>query len=394
MRSLVVVADRWPERSQTFVANEVREVAARGVPLRLFHLREPLDPGDPAPRLPAERLVDPGAWTRRELLGRLARLVPRWGVGPARALRLLAADRSLGRAAACRPAVDLVERLDHRPVRIHAHFANAPAGVAMFASAITGAPFSFTPHANDLHVRAQDLEAKLARADLVVHVCDYNRDWLARRHPHATRQVVVPCGVDPSAFCRTRPYAHTPFTIVAVGRLVAKKGFDDLLRAAAHLRARGVAFRLTVLGDGPERDALQALRDDLDLAAVVTFEGSCPPARVRDALDAASVLCLPCVVADDGDRDSQPLVVKEAMAMEVPVVGTREVGLPEMVVDGVTGRLVPPRSPEALAEALADLAADAVTAASMGRAARRRVEQQFAFSVTIPRLLEAWGVDG
>lgn len=390
---VVTIVDRWPERSQTFVSNELRALLGRGVPVRLFHLRDPMDPGDGVAGLDVERLVDPQAWDRTELLRRLSALVPRWGPGPLRALRLMVAGRDRGRPDACRRAVDLVARLDGPPARFHAHFANAPAGVAMMASALTGAPYSVTAHANDVFVRAQDLDAVLTRADVVVDVCASNREWLARHHPDPSTHVLVPCGIDTAAFTRARPRPHRPFTVVAVGRLVAKKGFDDLVRAAARLHTDGLDVQVRLVGDGRERPALEALRDDLGLDDVVTFVGSQPPEVVRDELEAASVLALPCVVGPDGDRDAQPLVVKEAMAMALPVVGTTAVGIPEMVVDGVTGMLVPPHDPDALADALAELAADPARCDAMGAAGRERVVAEFDLAVTIPRLLRAWGMD-
>lgn len=392
---LVVVVDRFPERTQTFVTNELRELRARGVRPHVFHLREPLDAATEVADLTATRLPDATHAGRAVLLGRLLRLVPSWGAGPLRILRMLVEHRDPDIVEACLHALDLVDRLDGPPAWIHAHFANAPAGVAMFAAAITGARWSFTGHANDLFVRAVDLQRKLDRADLVVDVCDYNRRWLDEHHPHGSAHVLVPCGVDATALVRRRPHPPAPpLRVLGVGRLVPKKGFDDLVTAMGVLRGDGVDVVLDLVGDGHEGDRLRRLVVDLGLEDRVTFHGSVPATRVREHLERAHVLCLPSVVAADGDRDSQPVVVKEAMAMEVAVVATDEVGLPDMVVDGETGCLVPPHAPDRLAAALAGLAADPDATVRMGRAGRARVQQAFAFDVTIPRLLEAWGLDG
>jgi len=391
---LVMVIDRFPERSQTFVVNEIVQLRKLGVDLQVFDLEEPLDRADEMMGIHVQRVARSETISRRRLAFMLTRLVPRWGVGPLRATRLLQENRDDTNRIAFRRAVDLVRRLKARPAAIHAHFANAPASVAMFASAMTGVPFSFTAHAYDIFEQATDLRRKLQRAAVAIDVCEYNRDWLQARHQLGTRHVVVPCGVDLADWRRSRPYRHTPFRVLAVGRLVEKKGFSDLVRAIGLLRDRGVQLRLDVIGTGADGSALLELVAILGLEDWVSFHGSRPSAVVREAMEDASVFCLPCVVASDGDRDSQPVVVKEAMAMELPVVGTKEVGMPEMVVHGETGLLVPPHDPGALAGALQTLADDAGRCQTMGAAGRRRVEAFFGFDTTIPMLLEALSLAG
>jgi glycosyltransferase involved in cell wall biosynthesis len=176
-------------------------------------------------------------------------------------------------------------------------------------------------------------------------------------------------GVDGRAFARTTPRPHGR-TVVAVGRLVEKKGFADLVEAAARLAADRPLDRVLIVGDGPLRAELEGLAARRGVADTVRFLGPRDPAGVRAVLEEADLLAMPCVVAADGDRDAMPVVVKEALAMEVPVVGTREVAMPEMVEDG-WGRLVAPHDPDALAEALdAVLALPPEERAAMGAAGR------------------------
>lgn len=130
--------------------------------------------------------------------------------------------------------------------------------------------------------------------------------------------------------------------MVAIGRLVPKKGFGDLVEAVALLREHAAApSRTVIVGEGPLRDGLEARIAELGLGDVIELRGACAPEDVRALLERAAVLAMPCVVAPDGDRDSMPVVVKEALAMEVPVVASREVGLPELVRPE-WGRLHPP----------------------------------------------------
>lgn len=160
-------------------------------------------------------------------------------------------------------------------------------------------------------------------------------------------------GVDPKRFLRQRPHADTR-RVLAIGRLVEKKGFVHLIRAAAEPALAGVLERIVIVGAGPLRARLQEEIDQLGLGDAVRLTGRREPDEVRALLESADVLAMPCVVAADGDRDSMPVVVKEALAMEVPVVVSDEVGLPELVRPEF-GRIVPPGDAAQLAAALAEL---------------------------------------
>src|SRR5205085_1778652 len=151
------------------------------------------------------------------------------------------------------------------------------------------------------------------------------------------------------------------------------KGLTYLIAAAAQAKVD----KVTVIGDGPLRAELEAQVRDLGLEGVIELPGWREPGEVRALLESADLFALPCVVAADGDRDTMPVVVKEALAMEVPVVATDEVGLPEVVRPG-WGRLVPPRDAEALAAAIDELLALPVEVrAAMGRAGREWVRERF-----------------
>jgi glycosyltransferase involved in cell wall biosynthesis len=145
----------------------------------------------------------------------------------------------------------------------------------------------------------------------------------------------------------------------------------------ARLESPESVERLVIVRDGPRRNELAELALHLGIAERVELPGAVPHNRVREALESADLFAMPCVVAADGDRDSLPVVTTEAMAMEIPIVASREVGLPEVVRDE-WGRLVPPRDSEALAQAIAEmLALPAEERARMGAAAREFVEREF-----------------
>ena len=152
-----------------------------------------------------------------------------------------------------------------------------------------------------------------------------------------------------------------------------KKGFAYPIEATASLSAAEPLEHITIVGDGPLRQELTDRIGRHGLEDTVKLAGALPPRAVRELLEDADLLAMPCVIAADGDRDSMPVVVKEALAMEVPVVASAEVGLPELIRPEF-GRLVPPGDADALAAAIAELLAlDPAERAAMGRAGRAHV---------------------
>jgi glycosyltransferase involved in cell wall biosynthesis len=237
-----------------------------------------------------------------------------------------------------------------------------------------------TTHGYDIFKHPRNLAEKLRGARFHVAVCESNAEHLREIAP-GTRMERIVMGVDSGVFQRTRPYPGGR-NVLAGGRLVEKKGFAHLLDAARELP--DVRFR--IVGDGPLRDALAA-------AAPPNVEllGARPPAEVRRRLEEADLLVLPLVVAADGDRDAMPVVVKEALAMAVPVVGSDLVGMPEMVRPE-WGRLVPPADAPALARAIAELLVmPAEERAAMGQRGREFVAETFSLENEARKLSALFG---
>ena len=154
-----------------------------------------------------------------------------------------------------------------------------------------------------------------------------------------------------------------------------KKGCEYLLRAMQVLQRAHPLTELTVIGDGPLRSSLEALAQELKIRC--QFRGTQPPASVREALRNAKVFCVPSVTAVNGDCEGLPTVLAEAQAMGVPVVSTIHGGIPEIVVHGVNGLLVPERDHESLANALSILLSDEGSWQSFHHAALERIERHF-----------------
>lgn len=265
------------------------------------------------------------------------------------------------------------------PQHLHAHWATMPTTAAMVIGQLLDIPFSFTAHAWDIFKEQAMLPAKLRAADFTVTISEYNRRYLSQLCPAAADRIhVVRCGVNLARFSHRREYRNAnPPHILSVGRLVEKKGLSYLVDACAHLRDGGIDFTCTIVGDGPQRDALERLIAARDLQEIVKLAGGLPQEDLCDLWQMACVFVLPCTITRNGNRDGIPVVLMEAMASGVPVVSTTVSGIPELVEDGVTGLLVPPDDAEALSQAISHLLADPDLAARLARAGRQRVEREY-----------------
>ncbi len=360
---LLFVLDQWPELSETFVVNELQALRRLGHDVRVQAAQRagranPEAPGDIDVHVLAD---DDRRRALRDLLWLLARR-------PLACVRDGLHRRRWGREEWARPLHALAPAaravLERGDEHLHAHFAAGAALDAMRLAALSGRPFSVTAHAYDIFLKPRNLREKLVGADAVFTGCDYNMRHLRRLAPEANLHKVV-MGVDARTFHRRAPLPGDS-DVLAIGRLVEKKGFDVLIDAVAQLPG----VRVRIIGEGPRRSLLEAQAERSGAGDRIELAGSLAPADVRAALERADVLAMPCVVARDGDRDSMPVVVKEAMAMELLVVASDEVGLPECVL-APWGVLAPPRDADALAEALRDvLALSPQQRASAGRAAR------------------------
>ena len=210
-------------------------------------------------------------------------------------------------------------RVDH----VHAHFATYPALAAWVAWRLTGTPYSFTAHAHDLFIHQAMLARKAADAEFVVAISEYNRRFLLGRG--AATVHVVHCGVDPERFPFRPRTPRTPPRVVCVATLKQQKGHAVLLRALAAARRRSARPR----GRRPGARA-RSRREAARLGVAVRFHGNLPEPAVADVLAAADVFVLPSVIAPDGDMEGIPVALMEALAAGLPVVATRQSGVPEL----------------------------------------------------------------
>ncbi len=277
------------------------------------------------------------------------------------------------------------EIVDERGIaHVHAHFVSHSATAAWVIHELTGVPFSITAHANDLYVRPALLEEKLADAEFVVTISEFNREFIRTQYRMSRQVELVHCGVDTELFSFRQRSSQR--RLVCVARLEATKGQADLLRAFAIARRELPGLTLDLIGDGADRARLERLTSELGLDATVRFVGALPTEDVRRALDEKDVFVLPSLRHRSGRMDGIPVALMEAMASGLPVVATRLSGIPELVVDEETGLLVAPESPDELAAAICRLARDPELAHRLAANARERVTRQFDLAVEGSRL--------
>jgi glycosyltransferase involved in cell wall biosynthesis len=275
---------------------------------------------------------------------------------------------------------------------VHAHWLSHTSTCALGISELTGTPFSITAHRWDVYV--ENLFAtKAQRATFVRFIARACRSVFETRVGTDTGHLVdLHMGVEAVGMrTTTHPAGRSgPLRLVTVGNLLPVKGQSYLLEALAHLRDRGIDASLDIFGDGPLRDELTARTAELRLGDRVVLRGIRPRGELAAAYARGDydVFVMPSVDLGDGEHEGVPVSAMEAMAVGIPVVATDTGGIPELVVEGVTGLLVPQQSPAALANAVARLDADPDLGRSLGTAGEKHVREEFDAGVIAQRLLD------
>lgn len=335
---VVIVTSGFPRRSETFALGEMLALEERGRLAAIFATK----PGDGSS-------VQPGCE------------------------RLMNRVRYLPQGSPAEQGAVVARSLEHQKVSaIHGYFAHLPAEVARIAAGQLGLPYGFSTHARDARkVPATELSDRAQSAACVI-AC--NSD-VARDIGRTGASVhLMPHGVDLSRFRPRQSLSERPLQLLAVGRLVEKKGFDVLIAAAARL---AFCFRLRIIGEGPQQDRLEGLIAAAGLEKQVTLCGAKTHAELPDEYVNAHAVIVPSVIDSTGDRDGLPNVILEAMASGRAVIASDVSAIGNAIADNETGLLVPPGDTVALASALERIAQSSSLRAELGRRARARVEQDY-----------------
>jgi len=385
------LVNQYPKVSHSFIRREIQSLERRGVRVDRISIRGWDDPLADSQDL-AEREK-----TRYALKGGFVGLAvsvvvcavtrPRAFVSTLRLAVLLGwrGDRPLPYYAVYVGEACVIARwlLEADCGHLHAHFGTNSATVAALVSAMSGKPFSFTVHGPEEFDRPQaiKLREKVARAAFVATVSSFGRSQLFRwiRQEDWCKVHVVRCGLDIASWARAG--VQDSMRLVCVGRICEQKGQLLLLAAARKVIERNVRFELVFAGDGEMRAEVEALTDRLGLRDQVVVTGWISGERVQEEIRRSRALVLPSFA------EGLPVVIMEAMAVGRPVLSTYVAGIPELVVNGESGWLVPAGDVDRLAEAILDcLSAERAVLTAMGESARRRVTERHDVDVEAARL--------
>ena len=392
MGRIAVVLKGYPRLSETFIAQELLGLEARGVELTLISLRRPTDRFThpvhaqiraPVAYLPEYLYQEPRRVWRAYCTMRRS---PRWPALRRLWWRDFLRDLTPNRGRRLGQALVLANELAPRVTHLHAHFLHTPASVARYAALLLDLPWSVSAHAKDVWTTPEwEKREKLEDCRFAVTCTAANARHLAALAPQGRVELLYH-GLD---FDRFPPPNRGPrngaATVLSVGRAVAKKGLDDLLRALA-LLPHELPWHLVHVGGGTLRRKLRRLASRLGIAERVTWAGAQPQPEVLRRYREADLFVLASRIAGDGDRDGLPNVLMEAQSQELPCIATAVSAIPELIEDAVTGLLVPPSDPPALAAAIRSLIEDPTRARALGEAGARRVRERFGHAANLDRL--------
>jgi glycosyltransferase involved in cell wall biosynthesis len=402
---IAVVLKCWPRLSETFIAQEMAGLEARGLKLVIYSLRLPTDPAihpvharvkAPIVYLPEYLKNDPWrvlrAWWK-------ARRLPGYRAARARFLRDLKRDRTPNRVRRFGQGMVLAAEMPAAIARMYAHFIHTPASATRYAAIMRGLPWSASAHAKDIWTSEEwELKSKLADIDWIVTCTQYGRARLDELVADRDRLRVVYHGLDlanlpaPPARRARRDGSdpRDPVVILSVGRRVAKKGYDDLIAALA-LLPRDLNWRFEHIGAGVLGDSVVHMAEQAGVADRCLWHGALPQKTVFEAYARADIFVLASKTASDGDREGMPNVLQEAGYQQMAIVSTRSAAIGEFIAAADNGLLADPASPGQLAAALEKLARDPDLRARFGRRANEIVRTRFSYEAGIDWIARALG---
>jgi len=407
---VAVVLKGWPRLSETFIAQEIAGLEARGVALEIWSLRRPTDKSrHPVHDRVTGRVVylpeylkdDPGRVWRGWLT---ARRLPGYRAARGKFLADLRRDPSANRLRRWGQALVLAAELPPSIERLYAHFLHTPCSVTRYAASIRGLPWSVSAHAKDIWTsRAWDISAKLADCDWLVTCTAMGLQRLKELAPRPERLQLVYHGLDLAHLPAPPPLfgpgarprldgsdARDPVVILSIGRKVEKKGYADLLDALARL-PKDLQWRFEHVGAGELGPALSEQAARLGIAERCTWHGAQPQKAVFAALGRADLFVLAAKKAADGDQDGLPNVLMEAAHQGLPIVSTRAAAIGEFIDHGSNGLLVAPGAPDELADALGRLVRDPELRLELARHAAETVRTRFSYEAGVDWIASALG---
>jgi glycosyltransferase involved in cell wall biosynthesis len=399
IKRLGVVLKGYPRLSETFIAQEIRELERAGFAVSIISLRHPTDTARhpvhgeivaPVHYLPEYLYQEPmrvfRAWWK-------CRKLPGYRKALAAFLSDLPRDTTPNRFRRFGQGLVLAAEYAPQLAFIYAHFIHTPAASARYGAIIAGLDFAISAHAKDIWTTpGWELTQKLSECQWCVTCTQGGLAELQRHAPDPAKLRLVYHGIDlarfppaPAHSARNGSAKDDPVKIVTVGRAVEKKGLDTLVSALGLLPS-DLQWHWLHIGGGPLREKLKKQAETLGIAGSCRFAGSMAQAEVIAAYRDSDLFALPCRIAGSGDRDGLPNVIVEAQSQGLAVVTTPVSGIPELIENGVNGVFVEPDDAKALAAAIERLARDPDLRSAMGKAGETKVLAGFDHRATIGAL--------
>jgi glycosyltransferase involved in cell wall biosynthesis len=403
---LVVVLKGYPRLSETFIAQELLGLENAGLQLHIVSLRRPTDSSHHAvhDEIQAPVLYLPEYLHEAPLrvIGALFHCLRHTVLLSCLKYFLadLKRDFTRNRIRRFGQAMVLASEWPEGAEYLYAHFIHTPASVADYAGRIKGIPWSVSAHAKDIWTSPDwELKGKLSRATWTVTCTGIGHRHLQSLATDESKVHLSYHGLDLERFppftgCQSSNdgrQAHTPVTILSVGRAVEKKGFDILLRALAKLPAE-LHWRFVHIGGGAELAKLQALAKTLGIDARVSWLGAINQSAVLEQYRSADLFALACRITSDGDRDGLPNVLVEAASQGLACISTRVSAIPELFINEQNALLVEPEDPQSLSDALEEAICKPEMRSSLGKAAEQDVRTRFDYRASIDQLAALFAV--
>ena len=382
----------YPRISETFISNEILLLEKLGFSMRLFSMRQPRETFCHASVKEIRARVD---YLPTELLQDFQRLLtPAIFLSSKNPAKFLSTLRTASEGITKGKELATLKHLlqacyltnthllqEKNIAQLHGHFAHSPTSVTMFASGLSGIPFSFTAHAKDIYTSDKEkLRRKIERAEFVITCTNHNKEYLENIAGECPTPIYcIYHGIDLELFQNglKQNDSHDDYQILTVARITEKKGLPTIYRALALLRDRGIRFNHTLIGDGDDREKVFALIRSLNLDNHCHCLGTQTHAKVLEQFKQSDLFVLGCEIAKNGDRDGIPNVLVESLAMGVPALSPHVSAVPEILVNGETGLTVPPSDPEAMANAMHRILTDQKLRVRLQESGRKFVKEFF-----------------
>ena len=392
---VLYILDSFPKLSETFILNEIVELMRMGIDVKILALSKP-----------SERIINEDVSsnklfdrTRYFHLPKPIKLEFRHCISPLFYYYMLKIFYMYHANTDFKHLVRLSYFIPYyRDVDlVHAHFAYEAAVVGMQISKVLCKPFTFTAHAYEIFSQPsyskERLKMLVDNAEKIITPSVFNKNHIIKETNCTENKIeIVRATISVEKFNNGKHgnKAEGEIKIIAIGRLVEKKGFEYLIRAMKAVVKENPSVFLNIIGDGNLKKELIELSNNLGATDYINFLGAKSNEYCLQELSTSDIAVLPCVVAGNGDLDVCPLTLQEAMAMEIPVISTIIGSIPELIEDGKEGLLVPERDESALAHAIIKLIDNPSLGREMGKKGREKILKEFNITVQGNKLLQIW----